>query len=147
MKTRTFILSTFSALLLFSSCQSSPAKGKDAKGIWGFQTLKGDYAELWMDEDALVTVKNPNPNPAFFSYMQNGDTIKLYNYGEADADKPPLDKFVITSRADKKMGILQDGHTNELTLISTDVPAIENSQEYKDNVLGQLKSRTFEKTN
>lgn len=147
MKSTLFLFAGLIAIaLFFNSCQEeSTGEGADITGTWSFTTLKGEYSELWVNENSMLIIRNPNPRPSVFDYIQKGDTIKLYIQGESAKGTPPLDQFYIQSKAEKEVTLLQDGNENKLTLIEAGAPKFENTEDFKKKVLSDFSSRAPQK--
>lgn len=137
MKKRLLLACMIGTALALSSCSSK----SDVKGKWSFKTLKGDYAELWLDDQSLVTVRPELPNPYVYDYAHNGDTIIIYQYGQRDRKNFEVGRFLIESHKGDNMNILQDTVHNALNLISSDIEPIKNTETYRNDVLIEYQSR------
>ncbi len=135
------LLTLFSLVVLLTACgEDSPEKRYTGK--WSFTTLSGEYAELWISDSALATVKGPNNIPYTFSARHRNDTTYIYDFGKTEQ---AFDRFVRLGVSEDKLQILQDGNKTELKLIEREVPEISNSESFKNQVLGEYQTRARKK--
>ncbi len=146
MKSKLFLLAGLaSSLFTFISCSSNSGNETDFEGIWSFTTQKGDYAELWVTDESLLIIKNPEAQPYVFDYLRNGDTIKFYGQGMAEEGRTPMDKFYIVSREGDKLTKTQDGITTILTVAEKTKPEFDDTAEFEKKVTGDFNERAGQK--
>lgn len=138
---RKTVLPSLCLLLLLSACQKT---SDSYTGQWAFTTQKGEYAELWISEKALATVKGPANIPYVFGARHQADTTFIFDFGNS---LRPFDRFVRLKNNGGKMSILQDGNQTQLTLLNPEVPAISNSEGFKNQMLKTFKDRAPQKNN
>jgi len=117
-----FSLFAISFCLLATSCEDHN-KAEDLNGIYSFERLNGDYGEIWID-DEYVVIKKKNQPQAMLPYKAAGDTLKMFRNRQDLEDENLLDFLVIQEKTDSTVTILQDGHTNQLSLISRELPEL-----------------------
>jgi hypothetical protein len=145
MKSPLYALATlFVSIGLFSACSHS-ANETSFTGIWSYQTLEGNYAELWVTDESLLAIRNPGQRPSVFDYLRSGDTVKIYAQGMAEDGRTPLDRFYIQSRQNGKLIKIQDGITTELTLVEEEQPEMGETEEFEKQVLSDFNSRAAPK--
>lgn len=140
MRIKSTLLTLGLSAIALTACQTASSPST-VKGKWSFNTLQGDYAELWMDDQSLLTVRSDSRNPYVFDYIHNGDTIILYEKGQRGDKKWEASRFLIEEQNDTLIKILQNTIHNELHLISKDPGKIKNIQSYRDSVLLDFDSR------
>ncbi len=146
MKSKLFLLATlFASTLTFTSCNSDSDGETTFTGVWGFNTQQDTYAELWVTENSLLIIKNPEAKPYVFDYLRNGDTIKLYGQGMAEEGRTPIDRFYIKSREGDKLTKTQDGITTVLTLADEAKPQFDDTEEFENKVLADFNKRAEQK--
>ncbi len=146
MKSKLLLLvGVFASALIFTSCNGNSAKETEFIGVWGFMTQKGQYAELWVTNESLLIIKNPEARPYVFDYLRNGDTIKFYGQGMAEEGRTPMDKFYIVSREGDKLTKTQDGITTVLTLADQAKPEFDETEEFETKVTDDFGKRAAQK--
>lgn len=148
MKSKLFILSSILGLIiLISSCQSETTDPNSIHGIWTYTTLEGDYAELWIAENSMLSIRNPSPIPSVFDYTQNGDTIRIYTQGLPQNPKNPRGLFTIQSREGNKLVKMQDNIQTELLLIQEGAAELKETDEFEKEVIDAFIGRLSKKLN
>lgn len=141
------LVGIFASVLTFTSCNGSSANETEFTGIWGFMTQNGEYAELWVTDESLLIIKNPEAQPYVFDYLRNGDTIKFYGQGMAEEGRTPMDEFYIVSVEGDKMTKTQHGVTNVLTLADKAKPEFGDTEEFEKEVVSDFNQRSGKKIN
>ena len=136
-----FLSAALTIFTLFIISCTHAGKENVISGKWSFETLDGNYAELWIDNNSLLTVRNPSKRPFVFDYHQSGDTIILYQYGQRNEAQFEVDRFVIRGQSAEELEIRQDTVNNNLTRITAEVANIENTEDYKKSVLTEFEKR------
>jgi hypothetical protein len=144
MKTKTLLFSTAFLLLILSACTSSDADRthESIAGIWTFETLSGEYAELWAGDTAMIVLKVSSPTPGYFSYEQSADSVKLFLPGKKEK-ATMAGFFIITSRSDTNIILQQDSVTNQLILIDANKPDIQDSEEFATQLIEDFSGRAL----
>lgn len=140
MKFKTLLSASLLTTVLMGACTSSN-DDKNIFGKWSFKTLDGKYAELWTDDDALLTVREGSGTPYIFDYQQNGDTIIIYQYGQNGEKAFEVDRFLLEKSKDKQVTILQDTVHNTLSLISDKIDNIQNTEAYRTAAYKEFEQR------
>ena len=128
-------------ITLLGACTSNSSEKKSIMGKWSFKTLDGKYAELWTDENALLTVREGAGVPYIFDYLQKGDTIIIYQYGQKSEPSFELDRFLLEESKDEQVTILQDTVHNTLSLISDQIDNIQNTEACRNAAQDEFRQR------
>lgn len=130
---KTLMLAGLSALA-FVSCQKDPPP---LTGIYSFETLSGQYAEVWIDAEKLAIVKADPAQTGFFYYKLKDDTLRMFRNQLDLQNNKIADRLYIKSQSDSVLQIVQDAYQNRLRLITRQVPRID--KESQDFVAAQRK--------
>ncbi len=128
-----------------TSCNNKSAKQTEFTGIWSYETLEGNYAELWVTDDSFLAIRNPEKRAGIYDYLRNGDTVMIYAQGMADESHTPLDRFYIKSRKGDKLTKVQDDITTVLTLVEKTKPTLGETEEFENKVLSDFTKRAGQK--
>ena len=134
-----FTLSTIALFLGLSACNQNQ-KAENLIGIYSFERLNGDYGEIWIDEEHLV-IKKKNQPQAMLLYKAAGDTLKMFRNRQDLKDDNLLDFLVVQEKTDSTVTIHQDGHTNILSLISSEVPKLGLNAQTGNMITEQFRER------